>query len=101
MSHTPTPWRLTHPCAYGNGIYGDENQWIGYTLIITEGVAGAQANADFIVRAVNSHDALVDALQNILNGIDTGVITSDHDEIFANATRQAAKALKLAKGESA
>jgi len=37
--------------------------------------------------------ALREALQNIMNGIETGAITSDHDEVFADAMTKARKAL--------
>jgi hypothetical protein len=39
---------------------------------------------------------MLDALQNILNGIETGVVTSDHDEIFNNASAKARAAIDKA-----
>lgn len=41
---------------------------------------------------------LTKALQNLLNGIETGVIASDHDETFANAIKQARAAIAKATG---
>jgi len=55
--------------------------------------AKLKANAAFIVRAVNSHDELVAALQDFINGVSTNAITSDHDETFANLLRKSHAAL--------
>lgn len=54
--HTPTPWQ-----ARENGIYN------GPELIATTSTErnNYEANAAFVVRAVNSHAALVDALQDV------------------------------------
>jgi hypothetical protein len=49
--HTPTPWVVVSRSEFHNGL----------TYM-------HQANAAFIVKAVNSHDALVKALQQIANG---------------------------------
>jgi hypothetical protein len=54
----------------------------------------AKANAEFIVRACNSHDALVKALDGLVQAINT-----DHPEaheIVAAAEAEAWTALKLA-----
>jgi len=42
---------------------------------------------------------LTAALQNLLNGIETGAITSDHDEVFTNAITKARKAIDQAQGK--
>lgn len=42
---------------------------------------------------IQSNGKLAAALQNIVNGIETGLITSDADETLANALRQARSAL--------
>lgn len=72
MKHTPTPW------SYGTKISGSENHkgfYIrskGGTYILHEihpldedGKEG-QANAAFIVRAVNAHEELLSAAKNLL-----------------------------------
>ena len=41
---------------------------------------------------------LLAALQNIMNGIETGAITSEQDETFANAVAQASAAIAKCKG---
>lgn len=45
--------------------------------------------------------ALYKALKNLMNGIETGAITSDHDEVFTNARYQACHALALSDGKTA
>lgn len=46
------------------------------------------------LRGLAAHrDELSAALQNIMNGIETGAITSNQDETFANAIQRAKKAL--------
>lgn len=54
--HTPTPWKLTEP---------DRIEQEGFGMICTTRGDNwqAPANAAFIVRACNSHDALVKALE--------------------------------------
>ena len=71
--HTPTPWRADAPRKYAgvtwDNIIRSERR---NDPVCTVFVAGymereAAANAAFIVKAVNSHDALVKALQEIAN----------------------------------
>jgi len=52
-----------------------------------------EANA----RLISACPDMLAALQNILNGIETGVITSDHDETLANAADKARAAIAKAK----
>ncbi len=77
--HTPTPWRLRTSGNVGNAVeafcgktHGDLDD--GFRIVATyqecisgvdykTHVANAHANGQFIVRAVNSHDALVKALE--------------------------------------
>lgn len=70
-SHTPTPWNLgyTGRCILREipGMCDGED---GYAVAITSAhsllaPSEARANAAFIVRACNSHDALVKALEEI------------------------------------
>lgn len=81
--HTPTPWRS---CPYSQDIYADDvpkgpmrvadiRGW-GYLtgkghgalgLSDEEAMAIQKANAAFIVEAVNSHAALVKALEHFVN----------------------------------
>ena len=61
MNHTPTPWKFSFECV--------DPEW---AIVTTESGAiianvnadhRQEANAQFIVRAVNSHDALVLAIK--------------------------------------
>lgn len=64
--HTPTPWRAVR---VGNTltIAGAVPGYFAEIRGACEGAHGAmgEANAEFIVRAVNAHDDLVAALQNL------------------------------------
>ena len=60
MKHTPTPWKA-------GGKYAGE-----ITIDLSDGtirISGRNAttNAEFIVKAVNNHDALVEALSSLLS----------------------------------
>lgn len=79
--HTPTPWRAARNDHYWE-IHGGDHGQIGDVcaskfiyvdgdkLPSYEAELIAEANAAFIVRAVNSHDALVKALEEIRALID-------------------------------
>lgn len=64
MTHTPTPWRLDNP--ESTLVIGSNERIIADCdhpqLPDTE----IEANAAFIVRAVNCHDDLVSALKNVM-----------------------------------
>jgi hypothetical protein len=62
MKHTPTPWNAEQDRVYSDG------RWIASTDCIgADTNTETYQNAAFIVRAVNSHDELVEALKNITN----------------------------------
>lgn len=64
--HTPTPWQID---VKGEGaITGKDGQLIG-RLNNTERNEERDANAAFIVRCVNAHDELVEALQDTTNAM--------------------------------
>lgn len=94
--NTPTPWLqdATHVYDQRENCVANCDQ---------KNYGRDEANAAFIVRAVNSHDALVKALEKSAEGwsnaIELGIIPTSH---IASATfiRDAARtALALAKGE--
>lgn len=62
--HTPTPWK----CAARPGPCGTHLLCIASAndLLIADIWGGSEANAAFIVRAVNAHDELVAALRGVL-----------------------------------
>ncbi len=63
---TPKPWRIKSRNGYGelNGVnIGDGRGYILATAIGDVPELDSEANADLIVRAVNAHDALVEAAE--------------------------------------
>lgn len=67
MEHTPTPWKRSENNWGRVNIHNFPNG--GGTNIIADLVGNAEemdANSAFIVRAVNSHDDLVEALQGFM-----------------------------------
>jgi hypothetical protein len=97
--HTSLPWVLIDDkrVATKKGDYASGIADVFGNGSLEEYNAVRKANATFIVRSCNAHDALVDALENLLNGIDTGAITSDHDEILSNAVQKARDAINKAR----
>ena len=90
--HTPIPWKLEkHNSGLGVRIYhetrlfGQDMQFIG---------SQGEANASFIVKAVNSHEALVEACKYALNWINEG--HQKFDEIHTRMMIE--EALKQSEG---
>lgn len=119
--HTPLPWQVQEPDTIDvfvpiiGVILGDDGQPLetptnglvgGATLFPTEVDAEdyerAKANADFIVRAVNSHYALVEALQWALDELNgrTRYDEDVADQQIENCYRLAEKALNLASKDT-
>ena len=75
MAPTPTPWR-----AYNDRIYGTDHDSGGHALANTDSpyVQDGAANAAFIVRAVNAHQHLIEALQSAREYFDN-LSDADHD----------------------
>jgi hypothetical protein len=96
--HTPTPWLIEGGCVYATNLEGTNR----FSLIVHGGwqTAGVyrtdadelQANAAFIALAVNSHDALVEALKECADRLE---LHMKHTEDLA-AHMKACKALALA-----
>jgi len=69
MTHTKTPWRVRrdeYPLNFGRFIVSSEGHEFLYLSAgnndgLTDSVEEDEANAEFIVRACNSHEALVEA----------------------------------------
>lgn len=99
--HTPTPWQRT---AYG--IWKESNQGNfkvadcipddGYGAYKCPSELQAVANADFIVRAVNSHDALLEALKVAKNLLDEQAI----DDRYHAEHTMIEQAIAKAEGKS-
>lgn len=86
VKHTPTPWKVKN--YNGNNkfrIVGADDSAI--TNLTGQYLGEEKTNAQFIVKAVNCHDDLVEALKTVLNG--TEFMT---DEDFINVRQALAKA---------
>lgn len=90
--HTPTPWGYRSGEVYAND--GDVNPVIAYIERDTTSDEQADADGELIVRAVNSHAALVEALELFMEWA-SGRDPAPH--IPAATMAQARAALKLAK----
>lgn len=105
MNHTPTPWRLGKIQATAAHGYGHKAH-AAYTEICgADGrrhfIGGIRPHEDaaFIVRACNSHEALVAVTEKFL---DLCPRMNEDDPVapaLFDACEQAMAALKLAKGE--
>lgn len=87
VSHTPTPWQ-TDQDGFIESMAGT------YIAEVSSDSdkAEAQADAEFIVRAVNSHEELLDALERI-------VVECNLDDAMLDVVRQIAeKAIAKAEG---
>ena len=91
MEHSPTPWRVNVSALEYLEIRsdGENGQICGCGEVDSE---IDQANAAFIVQAVNAHDALVEALEEARDYL------PHHDD--PALTQKVDAALALAKGES-
>ena len=99
-NHTPTPWVLG---VDGVGdIFDADNRSIAKTdawnVSTHRTPRENRANAAFIVKTVNSHDALVAALQFIADGYDNQDV--NHVDFRVKAYRVALDALKTIKAPS-
>lgn len=94
-AHTPTPWHVIEEdnCTFSI-MHTGSGQWIA---TVHGGREYDEQDAAFIVRACNSHAALVGALEALLRVADEHVSHKAHDthcEVFSDAR----DALALAKG---
>ena len=64
--HTPTPWRVVEADGKRNVIWNSK-----VSEAISDDKEMTEANAEFIVRAVNSHEALVEALRGMVKYVDS------------------------------
>lgn len=106
MKHVSTPWSVETPmdeeyAIVQSGLEAHEWQFIAVCPVSTPAEGGfprqrAQANAAFIVKAVNGHDALVKALDGMIKSVNyrSGVIAADH--VPADMINHADEALERA-----
>jgi len=87
--HTPTPWKVgfKNPQTIESETGKDIAACGAYRLSLKE----AEANADFIVRAVNSHEALLEAAKQALKFINekaNGVYVDASQHLLEKAIQQ-------------
>lgn len=73
--HTPTPWHVESDIE----IWCDTGGFVAMTMTAEQAVGTAEdyANAAFIVRAVNAHAALVEALEAVISVADRKTVEFD------------------------
>ncbi|HXJ61844.1 MAG TPA: hypothetical protein VNU68_34825 [Verrucomicrobiae bacterium] len=116
MSHTPTPWKLTGLMSSdGIAIESTVDHWV-VALIepdVDEDDEGQdsnynsdeqrkldQANAEFIIRAVNCHDELLHALKAVELGVFGSMIPGSDIDVCTRATRAEVRAaIAIAEGK--
>lgn len=104
--HTPTPWHLSEPPLKENFIYDEDGLLIAdVNGFFKREAAENSANADFIVRACNAHDELVEALENLQHADGCYCEASFSSHAGSHPThsiecQDAIKALAKARGES-
>jgi len=107
--HTPTPWSMgkgyKSPVCCLSSIVSDKGNQDEFIVAYVNGghdtVSECGANSAFIVRAVNAHDALVEALDEMLGNC-TGQNFEDINPSHlpdGSTVHKAYMALKLARGE--
>ena len=97
--HTPTPWRIE--LRYGGNSTGDSMVIGANDYFVCDNVSYYPDDQAFIVRAVNAHDALVEALRKIANlsESDCEKYVAKADSIACEVLAQLDIPLKLARGE--
>ena len=101
MNHTPTPWYISDSrFTKGNVILSKIEECGAHVCTMPEFKDAAQANAAHIVRCVNAHKGLVEAVELLLRHAPTKFYgapypNSDH-QIAAEFARNV---LRQAKGE--
>jgi hypothetical protein len=94
--HTPTPWhRNIPPASKYNTIFSGRNTHVLHLSSSGLDNKEIEANADFIVRAVNAHDDLVAALEAVIDYEDVMLPAGSYGEEVHNKARAA---LAKAKG---
>lgn len=94
--HTPTPWNTTEPQpGVKIAIMAQDGQHVADVIDQGLGVdtANMKANADFIVRAVNSHEDLLAACKQAMGAF---VNHLDYDCNESSVERESYRALRAA-----
>ncbi len=86
QKHTPTPWNISQEHYHHfNTIKDKKGNHIANCSGSGHSLEEAQANAFFIVKAVNSHEKLVEALSSILEIGKRDMSNPKYDGYFENA----------------
>lgn len=99
--HTPGPWHLLGTA----GIAADTDPGWGSLATVWGKGPESEANAKFIVRAVNSHEALLEALEEVSTHLLAAqkIAKSQHRpelvEMYARIGRPIEPAIRQARGE--
>ncbi len=102
--HTPTPWSVD---GIGTNIIGpkEDRRYIAETCTLmddnghTHNDDHSKEDAAYIVRAVNSHEELLQALKDLANEICLGKLSVRKDFSLINAHASALKAIFKAEGK--
>ncbi len=107
MTHTPTPWKLQHYIGHEGYIDNQDREcYAGRIVADNDYVIWAGPfsfwslhnpdNAEFIVRACNSHDELLEALEELVTMVEHAR-EEGYDNIDYYTTQPARLAIKKAK----
>ena len=100
--HTPTPWHVDGECIYGTTQRGDYVRIADTTVADGDNLPDkeADANASFIVRAVNCHDEMLKALKAVELGVFGSMLpNSDIDVCTRGTLAQVQAAIAKAEGK--
>ena len=102
QKHTPTPWKWTEG-GFMRLVGADHREDIIWYTTDEDGLHGNAADKDYIIRCVNAHAALVEALETVRERMncpncDEG-LCEDCSERFGDVWPIVQAALKQARGE--
>lgn len=93
MNHTPTPWTIGRISTPGESLVQ-----LGVPIAFdSRSIQLSTPDAEFIVRACNAHDAVVEALRNLR--VSASAFRVFRDDVGQVLEEQVEAALKLAEGE--
>jgi len=104
-AHTPIPWSVDHNGGYIHKLNPDgtiftmlfEVRGFGHFSKFDDGMDIMDANIDYAVHCVNSHDALVEALEVAVHMLDSLDERGKLDQLEALSLNDMEAALTLAK----
>lgn len=95
--HSPLPWS-TRKDSVSDYLFDNEGNYLGHTGSMKNTSEQNTQNAQFIVTAVNSHAALVEALDNARKAMEMARQCGQFPDFCLEAIADARAALSLAKG---